>query len=143
MFETLRVELGPEIGITIVTPGFVESELTQGEHLLQEGKLEVDPGLRDVQVGIFPVAAAEGCARSIVDGACRGDRYLTVPSWFRTTYLWKVFCPELIEWSSRLLFLPCPGAPPTEAASKRAADLLGAMKRLYQSTIESPEVKTD
>ncbi|OMO84217.1 Short-chain dehydrogenase/reductase SDR [Corchorus capsularis] len=29
LFESLRVELGPEIGVTIVTPGFVESEMTQ------------------------------------------------------------------------------------------------------------------
>ncbi|OMO93869.1 Short-chain dehydrogenase/reductase SDR [Corchorus olitorius] len=30
LFESLRAEWGPGIGITVVTPGFVESELTQG-----------------------------------------------------------------------------------------------------------------
>ena len=47
-FETLRVVVGPEIKITIVTPRFIESEMTQGKFLLKEGKMEVDQDLRDV-----------------------------------------------------------------------------------------------
>ena len=39
------VEVGPEIKITIVTPSFVESEMTQGKFLLKEGKMEVDKRL--------------------------------------------------------------------------------------------------
>ncbi|OWM65507.1 hypothetical protein CDL15_Pgr009097 [Punica granatum] len=143
MFETLRVELGPEIGITIVTPGFIESELTRGKYWSREGKLEVDRDMRDVLVGMMPVGLAEGCAKSIVNSACRGDRYLTEPSWFKATYLWKVFCPELVEWSYRMMFLASPGAPPTEAPSKKMVDLLGAKKLLYPGTIQTPEVKTD
>lgn len=30
-YETLAAEFGPDIGITIVTPGVVESEMTQGD----------------------------------------------------------------------------------------------------------------
>lgn len=30
-FETLRTEFGSDIGITIVTPGFIESEMTTGD----------------------------------------------------------------------------------------------------------------
>lgn len=52
-FETLRVEFGPDIGITLVTPGFVESELTQGKFLNREGKLVVDQEMRDVSVVCF------------------------------------------------------------------------------------------
>lgn len=52
-FETLRVEFGPDIGITLVTPGFVESELTQGKFLNREGKLVVDQEMRDVSVFCF------------------------------------------------------------------------------------------
>lgn len=47
-FETLRVEFGPDIGITLVTPGFIESELTQGKFLNKAGRLEVDQDMRDV-----------------------------------------------------------------------------------------------
>lgn len=42
------MEVGSEVGITIVTPGYIESEMTKGKFLLAEGKVEVDQDLRDV-----------------------------------------------------------------------------------------------
>lgn len=51
-FETLRIELGQDIKITLVTPGFVESELTQGKYIGKGGDVEVDQGMRDVS---FPL----------------------------------------------------------------------------------------
>ncbi|KAF6161532.1 hypothetical protein GIB67_009411 [Kingdonia uniflora] len=63
-FEGLRVELGPEVGVTIVTPGYIESELTQGKFLSKEGEMILDPEMRDVVVGVSPV----GCGR-----VCKGD----------------------------------------------------------------------
>lgn len=53
LFETLRVEFAPEIHITIVTPGFIESELTQGKYLAKDGKLTLDLDIRDVSLS-FP-----------------------------------------------------------------------------------------
>lgn len=47
-FETLRVELGSEVGITIVTPGLIESEITRGKFLNKEGRMVLDQELRDV-----------------------------------------------------------------------------------------------
>lgn len=47
-FETLRVELGSDVGVTIVTPGFIESELTQGKFVTGEGRIQIDENLRDV-----------------------------------------------------------------------------------------------
>ena len=52
-FETLHVEVGPEIKITIVTPSFIESEMTQGKLLLKERKMEVDQDLRDVSYWLY------------------------------------------------------------------------------------------
>jgi NAD(P)-dependent dehydrogenase (short-subunit alcohol dehydrogenase family) len=61
-FETLSIEVGPEIKITIVTPGFIESEMTQGKFLVKEGKMEVDQDLRDVSsspiASVFSVYAS-------------------------------------------------------------------------------------
>lgn len=48
MFETLRVELGPEVHITIVTPGYIESEMNKGKYLSTEGRMTVDQEMRDV-----------------------------------------------------------------------------------------------
>ncbi|XP_024924018.3 11-beta-hydroxysteroid dehydrogenase-like 4A isoform X2 [Ziziphus jujuba] len=88
-FDTLRAELGWDIGITIVTPGVIKTKLTQGD-LLQP----------------VPAESAEGCAKAIVKSACRGDMYLTEPSWIRVLVPLKVFCPELVDignrWFSRL-----------------------------------------
>ncbi|XP_057972546.1 11-beta-hydroxysteroid dehydrogenase-like 4A isoform X2 [Malania oleifera] len=70
LYETLRVELDGDVGITIVTPWLVN---TQGEFL---SKL----GLAEGVMKFIPVKAADECARAIVESACRGDEYLTLPS---------------------------------------------------------------
>lgn len=48
LYETLRTELGKDIGITIVTPGLIESEMTQGKFLSKEGQMVLDQEMRDV-----------------------------------------------------------------------------------------------
>jgi len=52
-FETLRVELGGCIAITIVTPGVTESELTKGKFLSKEGRMVLDQEMRDVSLFLF------------------------------------------------------------------------------------------
>ncbi|KAL5174197.1 11-beta-hydroxysteroid dehydrogenase 1B [Glycine soja] len=47
LYETLRIELGRDIGITIVTPGLIESEMSQGKVLFKEGKMVSDQLIRD------------------------------------------------------------------------------------------------
>jgi len=49
LYETLRVEVGADIHITIATPGFIESEMTKGKHLSGKGQVKVDPSMRDVR----------------------------------------------------------------------------------------------
>jgi short-subunit dehydrogenase len=56
--ETLRMELGDEVGVTVATPGWIESEMTKGKHLSKEGRLEVDQDTRDVSCTVDP---AHGC----------------------------------------------------------------------------------
>lgn len=48
-YETLRVELGSDVKITIVTPGVIESEYTMGKVLTETG-MKVDQELRDVSL---------------------------------------------------------------------------------------------
>jgi len=47
-YETLRVEVGSDIHIMIVTPGFIESEMTKGKHLAGDGQMLVDDNVRDL-----------------------------------------------------------------------------------------------
>ncbi|XP_075669637.1 11-beta-hydroxysteroid dehydrogenase A-like [Castanea sativa] len=91
--ETLRTEFGQDIGITIVTPGLIESEMTQ-EFLPED------------QVNWMPVAeTTKGCAKAILDSTCSGDMYLTEPSWMKATFWIKILCPEVFEWCLRSIIL--------------------------------------
>ncbi|KAF2302674.1 hypothetical protein GH714_000706 [Hevea brasiliensis] len=85
LFETLRIELGSDVHILIVTPGFIESEATQGKFPTPEGRVDVDEDWRDVQMSVIPVETVSGCAKAIVNSACRGDKCLAEPAWFRVT----------------------------------------------------------
>lgn len=94
-------------------------------------------------MSIIPVQRVESCARGIVSSACKGERCVTEPAWFRATFLWKIFCPEVIEWTYRLLYITHPGESPKDAVGKKLVDITGAKKFLYPETIRVPEPKTD
>uniref|UniRef100_A0A0A0LUG2 Uncharacterized protein n=1 Tax=Cucumis sativus TaxID=3659 RepID=A0A0A0LUG2_CUCSA len=143
MFETLRVELAPDIGITIVTPGFVESELTKGKALYSHGAMEVHQDVRDALIGAIPVETVEACAKAIVRSVCRGDRYLTEPSWYNSVYYLKVFCPEVLEWCYRIFMYTRPGSSVAEAPSKKLLDATGAKNVMYPPSIHSAEIEDD
>lgn len=92
----------------------------------------------------MPVGSVSGCAKSIVNSTLRGDRYLTVPAWFRMTYVVKVLCPELVEWSFRMLYLTKSNTTPVrEAPSKKILDATGIKNLFYPSSIHSPQIKTE
>ncbi|KAJ0113504.1 hypothetical protein Patl1_01259 [Pistacia atlantica] len=126
--RTLRVEYGDDIGITIVTPGVIESEMTEEKFLNKAGKLEADKEMRDVQVSLMPVRSTEKCAQAILNSACRGDKYLTEPSWVRVTFFWKAFWPEIIEWFNNMLLVTGPGTSQRDAPSKKLLDLVKGIK---------------
>ncbi|KAL8113954.1 hypothetical protein AgCh_021019 [Apium graveolens] len=60
-FETLRIEVGSEIGISIVTPGMIGSELTNDEFLSK------------TNARFVPLESVEGSAQAIVNGTRCGD----------------------------------------------------------------------
>ncbi|KAF3537244.1 hypothetical protein F2Q69_00019915, partial [Brassica cretica] len=47
-YETLRIEFGSKVGVTIVAPGVVDSEMTQGKFMTKNGQFIVDKELRDM-----------------------------------------------------------------------------------------------
>ncbi|MFS8031939.1 putative 11-beta-hydroxysteroid dehydrogenase [Helianthus anomalus] len=47
-YVSLRMECGSEVGITIVTLGLTESEMTQGKIMNKDGEMVVDQKFRDV-----------------------------------------------------------------------------------------------
>ncbi|XP_073526174.1 uncharacterized protein [Phyllobates terribilis] len=142
MFETIRIEVWPDIKVTVVTPGPIESEFTQGKMISQEGDVKVDQEMRDVQIGMQPVETTVVCAREIVKGACRGERCVIVPGWYRVTHWLMTFCPEVVEWCYWLLYMTKPHGSPTEAWTKKLLDVTGARAVLYPSSISSTDIKT-
>ncbi|KAH7834170.1 hypothetical protein Vadar_013352 [Vaccinium darrowii] len=45
----------------------------------------------------------EEFARLIVSGACRGDAYVKYPSWYDVFLLYRVFVPNILNWTFRML----------------------------------------
>ncbi|KAI3933236.1 hypothetical protein MKW92_016226 [Papaver armeniacum] len=99
-YETLRVELQPDgVKITIASPGVIDSEMSQGKMLSKEGVMKVDKELLDGMketflLGMIPIVSSEICAKTIVGGACRGDRSVSEPAYYGAFYLAKVFLPR-------------------------------------------------
>lgn len=91
----------------------------------------------------IPDQSAWSCAKAIVNSVCRGDTYLVVPSWFRTTYWMKVLCPELLEFWYRVFYMGRPEEPSYEAPSKKVLDYTGAQNVLYPSSDQSADIKTE
>lgn len=104
-YETLRSEFRSKVGVTIVAPGVVDSEMTQGKFMTKNGQLIVDRELRDMQISLLPVESAERCAKAILRSVCRGDRYLLEPAWISCVILWKVFCSEVTDSLGRWLVM--------------------------------------
>ncbi|KAF8005831.1 hypothetical protein BT93_K0190 [Corymbia citriodora subsp. variegata] len=88
-YETLRTEIGDSVGITIVTPGAVKSEMTMPRHSPKS------------KSGFILLVSTERAAKAIVRSTCRGDMYLTEPFWMSALYPWKVLFPQVTERCSR------------------------------------------
>ncbi|KAL5543849.1 hypothetical protein UlMin_007633 [Ulmus minor] len=87
--ETLRTELGNSIGVTIVTPGVIETKMTTEDQDFFK---------------VIPAVSAERCGKAIVRSARRGDLYLTEPCWVRTMFPIKLIIPLIVEWGNRRVF---------------------------------------
>ncbi|KAM3729442.1 hypothetical protein ACB098_12G012300 [Castanea mollissima] len=99
-YETLRFELKDDVGITIATHGWIGSEITGGKFILEDGAEMQWKEEREVHVTGGP---AEDYARLIVSGACRGDSYVNIPSWYDMFLLYRVFAPNILNWTLRIL----------------------------------------
>ncbi|XP_021908862.1 11-beta-hydroxysteroid dehydrogenase-like 2 [Carica papaya] len=93
-YETLRCEIGSDIGITIVTPGFINTEMTRNQLFIKSMALPF-------------VESSEECGKAIVKSSCRGDKYLVEPSWVKFISPLMLLCPELVEYFTRILFRTC------------------------------------
>lgn len=136
-FDTLRSEIGNSVGITVVFPGVVASELTSGKFLSESGEMRVDSDRRDELIGPFPMLTPYSCAKSMVNAACRGDDYLIVPMWVGAILLLRILAWEVLDWSFSAVLLPW--SPGKTAPSKTLVETLGAHKWAYDKPATEPE----
>ncbi|CAF2020784.1 unnamed protein product [Brassica oleracea var. botrytis] len=92
-YEALRIELNPDIKVTIVFPGLISTDMTTPEIIKRHGS--------DFIVS-EPVSR---CAKAIFQGVCRGEEYVETPSWIKWFFLVKSVCPEVINSIFNYFFL--------------------------------------
>ncbi|MCD7450504.1 hypothetical protein HAX54_006706 [Datura stramonium] len=114
-YETMRLELAPQISITIATLGFTDSEIMRGKHL-KDGVMQFDSEQASDNV-LLPVISSNDSAKSIVSAICRKQRYVTEPKYFCVLLFAKSVCPQAFEWFYRT-FMPklCTGASQAKKA---------------------------
>ncbi|KAJ0631354.1 putative 11-beta-hydroxysteroid dehydrogenase [Helianthus annuus] len=72
-FESLRFEVSPTITITILTLGFINTNIITANYSTKGVGVRLRKDFKDV----VPTMEAEPCAKAIVDGVCKGVTSIT------------------------------------------------------------------
>ncbi|KAL6961941.1 11beta-hydroxysteroid dehydrogenase [Sarracenia purpurea var. burkii] len=99
-YESLKFELKDDVGITLATHGWIGTEMSRGKLKVEEGADMQWKEERELHASGGPV---EEYARLIVSGACRGVAYVKFPSWYDIFLIYRVFAPNVLNWTFRLL----------------------------------------
>lgn len=108
-YETLRYELKDDVGVTVATHGWIGG----GKLTLEEGAAAMQ--WKEEREATLSSGQVEAYARALVAGACRGDAYVKHPNWYDVFLVFRVFAPDVLAWTFRLLLSTAPPttAPPT------------------------------
>lgn len=106
-YETLRIELSPEIGVTVVFPGLIENGNTNPDLMAEVYCTIIIFSFESVRVfmtwfvlqkqewsQVVAIESAAECAKAVVNGICRGKTFVAEPSWIRVLFWLSAFCPE-------------------------------------------------
>ncbi|ESQ45847.1 hypothetical protein EUTSA_v10011076mg [Eutrema salsugineum] len=93
LFETLRVELSPEIKITIVLPGVISTDMTTHQFMDKYGS------------DFILSESVSKCAKAIFKGIGRGETYIEEPCWIKWMFLVKYVCPEIVDYALNYLYV--------------------------------------
>ena len=91
-------------------------------------------------MSLMPVLPVKEAAEAVVEGACQGVKYLTVPAWVRQSFYWKVFSPEILEWCTRILLMSRSGDE-SDTLSKKILNISCLKGLVYPDTIQSPQIR--
>ncbi|KAL6011654.1 hypothetical protein ACLOJK_002102 [Asimina triloba] len=95
-YETLRQEMS-DVEFTIVTLGFVDTDMTRGKFMNKDGKLLYNQKMPDI-IKFLPKGSAEDCAKAILRAASRGKRHLLWPTSYWIPLVIFTLLPQAMEW---------------------------------------------
>uniref|UniRef100_A0A6N2N5H7 Uncharacterized protein n=1 Tax=Salix viminalis TaxID=40686 RepID=A0A6N2N5H7_SALVM len=99
-FSMIRFYCSEQARQPYVLPGLIESEITVPDSMSDVGHYATK--------FLPPFEPTKQCAEAIVQSACRGDMYLTEPSWWNALSMLKLLRPELVQWFCRWNFMNGP-----------------------------------
>jgi hypothetical protein len=119
-YETLRYEVKDEVGVTVATHGWVGGG---GRSTREDGAAEMQMQWKEEREATLSGGhgQVESYARALVAGACRGDAYA---SWYDVFIVFRVFAPDVLAWTFRLLLstaAPATAAPARPPPTARSA----------------------
>ena len=94
----------------------------RGRFTLEEGAApaEMQMQWKEEREATLSGGQVEAYARALVAGACRGDAYVKRPSWYDVFLVFRVFAPDVLAWTFRLLLsTAAQSTAPTTAAARR------------------------
>ncbi|XP_076905088.1 11-beta-hydroxysteroid dehydrogenase-like 4A isoform X1 [Bidens hawaiensis] len=99
-YESLRFEVSPTVTITILTLGFIQTNIITAEYATKGVGVCLKKDFKDV----VPTMGAEPCAKAIVDGVCKGATSITEPRFYKALFLIKFLFPQLHSFYLNILF---------------------------------------
>ncbi|XP_076926111.1 11-beta-hydroxysteroid dehydrogenase 1A-like [Bidens hawaiensis] len=90
-YESLRHEVSPAITITIVTLGYIRTNLITAKYSTNNVGIQLRRDIGDVH----PTMTPDACAKAIVAGACKGESSITQPRYIKALCLAKSLFPEV------------------------------------------------
>nr|GEW94106.1 11-beta-hydroxysteroid dehydrogenase-like 4A [Tanacetum cinerariifolium] len=99
-YESLRYEVSPTITITILTLGFVNTNLVTAKYSTNSVGV---PRRKDIG-SVLPTMDVEPCTKAIVDGVCKGATLITEPRFYKALFLIKFLFPQLHSFYNNSVF---------------------------------------
>ncbi|PWA80699.1 glucose/ribitol dehydrogenase [Artemisia annua] len=99
-YESLRFEVSPKITITILTLGFVQTNMITARY--STGGVGVH--IKKDMGSLYPTMGAEPCAKAIVDRVCEGATSITEPRFYKALFLIKWLFPQLHRLYFKIYF---------------------------------------
>eukprot|EP00850_Spirogloea_muscicola_P021828 SM000263S09815 [mRNA] locus=s263:1063:2944:- [translate_table: standard] len=130
--DTIRVEEAGEVHVTVIEPGWVESEMTMGKFINEEGNIVWDKNKRDCLVGPVPVERTKTCSETIIDAALRRKMHRITPKWYAVMLYYRTFGFKMLEPYLRTMFCAPKGQKPF---SKMLVELPLLQQILYPKTL--------